>query len=501
MAQYAQLRLQKKRRKEIESVLGEHWELGSDGRVFEHAIDTQESEGKGKGKGKGRGKSKGKDKDKDEVEDADAEKKYQESGKLEHTQDSGRTELVDVAEDAYQTHMRKRKRSGSSASADATGGEIDEDLRPLEDWLLTYATPAGTATSGLHTEVIRSIQRDAGGESTSAAGVKGKTHGLGKNNLQFSAGRPRAPRRKTSVKREEEEGKEGGKVEQFFSRDPTPAEPYGKASALNYDIFRQLSTERREQDDILDEQAPDASGDSAQLELPKLEECSKAYCTDFLREPLAPVEQHGERECARGRGCIFYLMCTQFPNSAEEVSQDSAFICREFLLPSQLERWESDRVLPAERQLCLGCNRMLTTYWYYRYMNAYANVDAKTETNADTGIDTDKVPFKSWIRRSSQGRTEEKTDDNDDESAQRRPETPVVVESIQDHCNTVGKAGDYNLDYCLYPNPGEQWVGISRPIVRFSADTYYYSKMKVAGQKTGRAIELKCAEEIKVDFR
>jgi hypothetical protein len=175
------------------------------------------------------------------------------------------------------------------------------------------------------------------------------------------------------------------------------------------------------------------------LKLPELEECSKKYCEDFLREPTGD-----ERPCRRKDKCIAKIMATLFPDSVEEVNPEEGFIAREFLKPSQLTRKERYKKLPDEIQLCLLCNRAMTTFLYYYHLN-------------------NKIE---------------------------------IIEPIQDHANVIGP-NSYHKDACLVPVLDEKnFTGIIKPYVKFSASNYVYSKDESKGGKK----PIKCLKEQNLDF-
>ena len=155
---------------------------------------------------------------------------------------------------------------------------------------------------------------------------------------------------------------------------------------------------------------------------PVLEECSVQFCSDFLREP-SPISNI-ERPCRNGDECMCMLMALQAPDTAEDVSPEDAFICREFLIPSVRDKVLATGELPDIVEMCLVCIRFKTTFRYY------------------------KCIYDSYEPR----------------------------ELLQNHCNTVNTAGGYILDQCIYPNPKtNKRFGIDRPIVAFKATNYIYA--------------------------
>jgi len=100
----------------------------------------------------------------------------------------------------------------------------------------------------------------------------------------------------------------------------------------------------------------------------QLETVTREYvCSQFLRAPL-PTVKYDERPCANEEGCI----CSRLASSLRYVYQadrtKGGFVCREFLLPSQLEayRLRGAAALPKERQFCYLCHLYQTTYEFER---------------------------------------------------------------------------------------------------------------------------------------
>ncbi len=87
----------------------------------------------------------------------------------------------------------------------------------------------------------------------------------------------------------------------------------------------------------------------------KLEAVSRSYEAEFLREPNG-----NERQCLLGDKC-----------EGLNISQakDRVFVLREFLLPSEQERYEKTGKYPSEIRLCLMCKRV-------EIMRAFFNIKA-----------------------------------------------------------------------------------------------------------------------------
>jgi hypothetical protein len=183
-----------------------------------------------------------------------------------------------------------------------------------------------------------------------------------------------------------------------------------------------------------------------------LEEVDVKYCAQFLREAVFKFE----RNCKQEDNCVAKKMYIQHPDSIEDSATARDVICREFLLPSQKEKFDKTGALPIYRQACLLCKRLLTTYTYKK-----------------------------------------------NEKENREP-----LEIIQDHFNVVGaENGGYPLDSCLHPvanknqKSGSKITGIVRPIRRFSAVDYVPSIDKITDMEhPGEFIEVRCFVETPLNF-
>lgn len=286
-------------------------------------------------------------------------------------------------------------------------------VKPLSDWLSVYGSPNGKSVQDLRLEVQSSM--------SSTIAVKKNDSNVKKNVAQKK--KPRAITEET--KRE---------MKLFFESDQT-SESFEMKSASDYQIFRDMKIE-------IEKKKKRSDGpDPCNWEIPEVRCCSPAYCQDFLRE----AKSNAERHCRRRKKCIFMLLATRYPDSIEDTKTEDGFVCREFLLPDQLEAYKIDpTALPNEEQLCLGCNRLMTTFWYYNYLS--------------------------------------------------KNEEPA--ELLQDHYNPIGQEGGYPSEYFIYPNPTEsKFTGISRPIIKFSKNTYVYAKIKFVNDISGKELTLKCVKE------
>lgn len=248
-------------------------------------------------------------------------------------------------------------------------------------------------------------------------------------------------------------------IDQFFDSVNHPPRELAAADAGEFGMSRDYVAMLRamKSEVVKREETYDAAGGAARdapereaLQSVQMEECSMAYCADFLREPKGA--EYGERPCRRGQMCVFMLMAIRYPDSVSKVSTEEGFVCREFLLPSEKKALDDSngvRFPTAVAGLCLGCNRFLTTYWYFSKMSA--------------------------------------------------GEEPA--ELLQNHCNPIEREGEYAASRCLYPNPDEsRWTGIARPIVRFAPNTFTYVRVNIVGERTGTAWRLKGARETHVAY-
>ncbi len=204
-------------------------------------------------------------------------------------------------------------------------------------------------------------------------------------------------------------------------------------------IFRSLRLEQEESERVFGERATGVPSERERLvEFEDLEECGPEYCADFLREP---VTTWGERPCRRGNNCILTCMGSTFPEPALKTNE--AFVCREFLLPSESKKQKNDGDLPAEPRLCLCCDRLFTTWWVYFHMK---NGNCPREL-------------------------------------------------LQSHRVSVEREGGYKIEYC-HSAAGDRWTGIVAPFVKFCRNDYAFGQMTLENVDPGkRRIVVKCAIE------
>jgi len=183
--------------------------------------------------------------------------------------------------------------------------------------------------------------------------------------------------------------------------------------------------------------------DSYTLPTRELEMVSKTHDDMFLRPAN---EQSGERGCVNGEKCVCrWLAIFRYGEKCKE-----AFVCREFLLPSQLEEFQTSGKLPKVHGKCLICCRYFTAYTYTLARN-------QPNFNPKSSICLQAFGNKIVV-------------DNPEESA-------------LSHSNVVGGEEGYNPDCLLYID--EKWVDVAsargdlgtllwRPVVRFQSSDYEF---------------------------
>ena len=92
---------------------------------------------------------------------------------------------------------------------------------------------------------------------------------------------------------------------------------------------------------------------------PSLPVIGKSFDDKMLRPSRREL---GERDCICGVNC----MCTFLARMRHGPETDLAFVCVEYLLPTEQEAFKSTGVLPTRRKKCLLCSRYFTSYLYYK---------------------------------------------------------------------------------------------------------------------------------------
>ena len=185
--------------------------------------------------------------------------------------------------------------------------------------------------------------------------------------------------------------------------------------------------------------------DSYALPTRELETVSKTHDDLFFRRPNADM---GERACINNEKCVCrWLAIFRYGEETEK-----AFICREFLLPSQLKEFHVSGKMPKSQGKCLMCARYFTAYTYTLARNSPSFCP------------------KSCIAIQSFGNLIESKSPEDD---------------VLGHSNAVGGQDGYRADAMLYVD--EKWTDTAasrgpigtllwRPVVRFKTSDYVFVK-------------------------
>ena len=254
--------------------------------------------------------------------------------------------------------------------------------------------------------------------------------------------------------------------DEFVKKDTDPYEnEYELGNSLAYTMYADMMARmEKEREEYRNKNRQYLTGKRDFTRDVKLEECDALYCKRYLRQGRG--EEFGERNCKFGNRCFFSTgLANSYPDQTNPNSRitnhqsHEAFVCREFLLPSQEKYYKEQNGLPVLPRACLGCNRFLTSlrYLYYKMHNCEA------------------------------------------------------AELLQDHYNKVSDdplttdPTCYNIDNCLYPNSSEEmWLGIARPILKFNAHNYIYSKTEDLyriSKKSPKKEKLKCVKESNLFFQ
>ncbi len=175
-----------------------------------------------------------------------------------------------------------------------------------------------------------------------------------------------------------------------------------------------------------------------------LEIVSKSHDDLFLAPPNLEA---GERACCLGNRCISVWLARWRYGDAT----DFAFICKEFLLPSQLETFNAKGTLPSPHGKCILCTRYVTNYIY-----RCARADPTFKPDA-------KIPLQAFGNS-------------------------LGVEcgsNVQTHASVVHDVDGYRSEALLFVDEawadtaaarGEMSSLLWRPVVRFSSSHYNYVK-------------------------
>lgn len=95
-----------------------------------------------------------------------------------------------------------------------------------------------------------------------------------------------------------------------------------------------------------------------------IEEITRQYIQEFMRPAFLP----GERPCSRGDLCLCMTMAASFPSMSAPDGKGCGFICKEFLLPSQVSTYKAHGKLPEYRFMCVICERAIVTAAVYDHV-------------------------------------------------------------------------------------------------------------------------------------
>ena len=148
------------------------------------------------------------------------------------------------------------------------------------------------------------------------------------------------------------------------------------------------------------------------------------YFPDFMRKGLG--EELGERDCRNGESCYCAIKSANYPYVEDVKRRGRGFVCREFLLPSELDAWRVKRELPSRRSFCVFCEMFMITMEFDRM-------------------------------------TKERV-------------TPIKV--LHRWAVRIGPR-QFNADCMLPVRHEDRWTGIVRPFPRMSANNYVFGKTQV----------------------
>jgi len=205
--------------------------------------------------------------------------------------------------------------------------------------------------------------------------------------------------------------------------------------------------------------------DETSIESKEVEVVSKPHDDLFLR-PAKPVND--ERECCNGDKCVCRWMAIF--RYGEET--DRAFVCREYLLPSQEIEFRSSGELPKTPGKCLLCTRYFTSYIY------------TLARNSPSFSPTTAIQIQAFCNKLA-------------------CETPL--DDAPAHSSSIGDTDGYRASVMLFVD--EKWADTSssrngmsallwRPTVRFNCRDYEFV---VDSDGTPRCIQINMAIE-QMDF-
>ena len=191
--------------------------------------------------------------------------------------------------------------------------------------------------------------------------------------------------------------------------------------------------------------------DSYALPTRELETVSKTHDDLFFRRANFEI---GERSCVNADKCV----CRWLAIFRHGEETDQAFVCREFLLPSQLKEFQSSGRTPKTQGKCLMCSRYFTSYVYTLARNSPS------------------FSPKSCISIQAFGNL---------------IESKCPEDEAMGHSNAVGGEQGYDKNAMLYVD--EKWSDTQasrgplgtllwRPVVRFKSSDYVFVKDDADGE-------------------
>ena len=176
-----------------------------------------------------------------------------------------------------------------------------------------------------------------------------------------------------------------------------------------------------------------------------LEVVSKTHDDRYLRPANKETE---ERSCASADRCI----CKWIAVFRHGEESDNAFVCREYLLPSQEKAFLDNGDLPRTPQKCLLCSRYFTSYIY------------TLAKNSPSFCPNSAIQLQAFANKIT---------------------VDSPVDTALDHTSSVGSDDGYSLNSMLLID--ERWVDSSssrselstllwKPVVRFNCSDYRFVK-------------------------
>ncbi len=295
------------------------------------------------------------------------------------------------------------------------------DHRSIEQWVMDHYKIKGKTEGEVRSDVLSFTNEMV------ARGILSEKRALKRRNTKEVNQKNKDTERKQSMKKyysyEEED-----KVSQLDPRDEKTMQFIYQQEMIRNRLYRDAVTE-------LLSKAKD-------LALSNPEEVNAEYCTRYLREPDL---DNNERACKKGEKCICLIMAGFQPDGCERALSDNGFICKEFLTPSQEQKYIiNEEKYPKEQFLCLPDLRLTTNFRWNQ--NVKENI--------------------------------------------------IPKESIQNHCYKVDVPGGYRSEKCISPLENSHW-GITHHFLKWSTSDYNYNTFTPEGEDR----VFKCLVEQNLCFR